>query len=168
VLSERMQAELNEQLNVELYSAYTYLSMAAYFEEQNFPGFGKWLRVQAKEELGHALRCFNFIIDRGGKVLLKAIDQPPGDFSSPVEVFRQALAHEEKVTALIYRRYTAAVEENDYASQTFLHWFINEQVEEEKLLAQTLAMVERAAGDSAAMLVLDRELAGRSEESETG
>ncbi len=168
MLSERMQAELNEQLNVELYSAYTYLSMAAYFEEQNFPGFGKWLRIQAKEELGHALRCFDFIIDRGGRVSLNAIDRPPADFGSPVEAFKQALAHEQKVTALINRRYAAALEEGDYASQTFLHWFINEQVEEEKLVSQTLAMVERAVHDPAAMLMLDRELGTRPEESETG
>ncbi len=169
VLSERMQAELNEQLNVEFYSAYTYLSMAAYFEGQNFPGFGKWLRIQAREELGHAMRCFDFIIDRGGKVTLTAIDQPPGTFLSPVEAFQQALAHEQKVTALIHRRYAVAVEEKDYASQTFLHWFINEQVEEEKLVSQILAMVERAAHDPAAMLILDRELGGRPEqESEAG
>lgn len=168
MLSERMQAELNDQLNVELYSAYTYLSMAAYFEEQNFPGFGKWLRLQAREELGHAMRCFDFIIDRGGHVALKALDQPPGGFASAADALRQALAHEQKVTALVNRRYTLAVEEQDYASQTFLHWFINEQVEEEKLVSQTLAMVERAGADPAALLILDRELANRPEESETG
>ena len=168
MLSERMQAELNDQLNVELYSAYTYLSMAAYFEEQNFPGFGKWLRTQAREELGHAMRCFDFIIDRGGHVGLRAIDQPPAGFGSPVEVFRAALAHEQKVTALIHRRYALAAEERDYASQIFLHWFINEQVEEEKLVSQVLAMVERAGADPAALLILDRELANRPEESGTG
>ena len=161
MLSKNMLAEMNEQIKHELYSAYLYLSMAAHFEVVDLSGFASWMRIQAAEEQEHALKFFDHILDRGGKVVLQTIDQPSVEFGSPTSVFEEVLEHEQKVTALIHKLYTLAVQENDYASQLFLGWFVNEQVEEEKnasLIVNTLKMV----GDKGiALHRLDHELGER-------
>lgn len=157
---------MNEQIKHELYSAYLYLSMSAHFEAHNLPGFGHWMRVQAQEELGHALKFYDFILERGEQVRLLAVDQPPAEFQSPLAIFEQALEHEKSVTAKINNIYTAAVKESDYPSQTFLQWFVDEQVEEEKnatLIVETLKMID---GQAAALYMLDRELGRREAEEE--
>lgn len=161
MLSKTVQKAINEQIKHEFFSSYLYLSMSAYFEGINLPGFASWMRVQSQEEHTHAMKFFDYINDREGSVELQAIDQPPGEFQSPLDVFQQALDHERKVTAAIHQIYALAVRENDYPTQTFLQWFITEQVEEEKNASQVLEHVKLTGGNTAALLILDRELAGR-------
>lgn len=161
MLGEAMGKALNDQLNRELSASYTYLSMSAWCEAANFSGFARWLKAQAKEELEHALKIYDHICDRGGRVALRAVDQPPGDFPSVLGVFEQGMENERAVTASIQRLYDLAVQEKDYAAQVLLSWFITEQVEEEKLFGEVVVMLQRAAGNDMALLMLDREMAGR-------
>ncbi|MEW6577888.1 MAG: ferritin [Chloroflexota bacterium] len=161
MLSEKMQAALNKQINAELHSAYIYLSMAAYFEDKNLTGFAHWMRVQAKEELGHAMKFFDFIVERRGRVLLEPVAAVPIEWASPLAVFENALAHEQKVTGLIHGLVNLAIEERDHAANSFLQWFVDEQVEEEAS-ADAIVQQLKLAGDSGvALLMLDRELGAR-------
>ena len=164
MLSKTMQDAINEQIKNELYSAYLYLSMAAYSEDANLPGLAHWMKLQAQEEVMHAIKFFDYVNERGGRVILHAIDQPPAEFESPLDVFEKTLAHEQHVTALIHNLYGLAVKENDYPSQMMLHWFIEEQVEEESTADQILGMLRMIGDNSNALLMLDRELAGRAVE----
>jgi ferritin len=161
MLSKTLQDAMNEQIKNELYSAYLYLSMSAYCEAANLPGFAHWMRMQAQEEEAHAMKFYQFIHDRGGRVVLQAIDQPPVEFPSPLAVFEQTLEHEQKVTAMIHDLYTLAVEEKDYASQAFLQWFVTEQVEEEDSASQILETLKMIGDKGHALLMLDRELGSR-------
>lgn len=145
MFSDAVRNAMNEQIKNELYSAYLYLAMSAHFEAASLPGFAKWTRLQANEEREHAMKFFDFINDRGGSVELKAIDAPPTSFGSPLEVFQMVLEHERKVTGMINKLYETTLKENDYPSQVMLHWFIDEQVEEEKnagFIVDQLQMVE--------------------------
>jgi len=144
-ISPKMQDAIGEQINAEMYSAYLYLSMSAYFEELNLGGFARWMRVQFEEEQEHALKFYDYVLERGGKVQLKAIAQPKGEWESPMDVFKEVLAHEQKVTSLIWNLYNLATQENDYASQVMLQWYISEQVEEEKNASDVLASLELIA-----------------------
>ncbi|MBC7233665.1 MAG: ferritin [Chloroflexi bacterium] len=164
MLSKKLQDALNEQIKNELYSGYLYLAMSAYFEANNLPGFAHWMRVQAAEEQDHALKFFDFIVDRGGRVVLQAIDQPPVEFSSPLAVFETTLQHEQKVTGLINALYELAVAENDYPAQVMLQWFINEQVEEEKNATQIVETLKMIGEKGQALIMLDRELGQRGKE----
>lgn len=161
MLAKAVQDAMNEQIKTEFYSAYQYLSMAAYCESVNLPGFAHWMRIQAREEVEHAMKFYDFVLDRGGRVLLQAIGQPVIEFGSPLEVFEQALEHEQKVTATINELYTLAVEENDYASQVFLQWFVTEQVEEEKNAGDVVETLKMVGDKSEALFLLDRELGSR-------
>lgn len=161
MLSKKMQDAMNDQIKMELESAYAYLAMAAYCEANNLPGFAHWMQVQFQEELGHAMRFFTFVNDRGGRVVLQAIVQPQVEFQSPADVFQQTLAHEQKVTASINNLYKLAVEEGDYASQAFLQWFVTEQVEEEKSASEVLNALELVGDRGYALIMLDRELGQR-------
>ncbi len=161
MISKSMQDAINEQIKNELYSAYLYLSMSAHFEGLNLNGFAKWLRIQAEEELGHAMKFFDYIHERGGQVILKAIDQPPAEWKSNMEVFEQVLAHEQKITAMINKLYEQALKENDYPSQILLQWYINEQVEEEKNATQIIENLKLIDAHGTAVLMLDRELGKR-------
>lgn len=161
MLSKTMQDAINEQIKNELYSAYLYLSMAAYAEEANLPGFAHWMKVQAREEVEHAMKFFDHATERGGRVALQAIDQPPVEFASPTDLFEKTLEHERHMTSLIHNLYALAVKENDYASQVLLHWFIEEQVEEEANATQILATLKMAGDKGNALVMLDRALAGR-------
>ena len=161
MFSKTVQDAMNEQIKNELYSAYLYLSMSAYSESMGLPGVAHWMRAQAQEEQGHAMRFYRFIVERGGRVELQAIDQPPAEYGSPLDLFEKTLAHEQKVTGLINDIYALAVREEDYASQIFMQWFITEQVEEEQNATQILEVL-RMTGDSAqGLLMLDRELGQR-------
>jgi ferritin len=152
-----LEQALNDQLNREVYSSYLYLSMAAHFEAGGFPGFAAWMRVQAEEEHRHAMRFFDHLNDRGGRVRLQAVQEPPADFGSPLEVFETSLQHERSITRDIGFLYDQA----DRATQAFLDWFLTEQVEEEKTVTQIVESL-RLAGDSGpALLLLDRELGAR-------
>jgi ferritin len=156
-----MTEALNKQINAELYSAYLYLSMATWFEERQLPGFSGWMRVQAKEEMTHALRLHNYVNDRGGRVKLTAIDGPPTDWDSPLAVFEATLAHEQKVTGLIGDLMALAVEEKDFASQRFLGWFVDEQVEEEANVNDVLGKLKLMKDAPGGLFMLDKELGAR-------
>lgn len=133
MLNKKVEEALNAQINAEFWSAYLYLSMSAYFEAEGKSGFANWFRVQFKEEQAHAEIFMNFIQSRGGRVILKAIDEVPTSWESPLDVFKETLKHEQKVTSLINELYSIAEEAKDYATRNTLTWFIDEQVEEEKL-----------------------------------
>lgn len=160
-MNKKLQDALNEQIKNELYSAYLYLSMAAYCESENLPGFAHWMKVQAKEETGHGMKIFEFLTDRGVRVVLQAIPQPKADFASPQDVFEKTLEHEQKVTGLINQLYETAEETKDNTAQVFLHWFISEQVEEEKNATHILEMLKAVKPKSAGMIMLDKELGKR-------
>ena len=162
MISSTIQTAINDQIKHEFFSSYLYLSMSAYFETLSLPGFARWMRVQSQEEHQHAMKFFDFLNDRGGSVELQALDQPAGEFQSPLDVFEQALTLERKVTALIHRLYELALKESDYATQTLLQWFITEQVEEEKNAGQIVEQLKMTGGEPSALLLLDRDLAGRS------
>jgi len=161
MINKNVQDVMNEQIKNELYSSYLYLAMSAYFDASNLPGFAHWMRVQAEEEKEHAMKFYGYIYDRGGRVQLKAIDQPPFEWASPLEVFQQAYEHEQKVTSLIHGIYALAVKENDYASQVMLQWFIEEQVEEEKNAAAIVEQLKMVEARGTAILYLDHELGER-------
>jgi ferritin len=161
MLSKAMQDAINEQIKNELYSSYLYLAMSAYCEANNLPGFAHWLRVQSQEEIEHAMKFFGFVNERGGRVVLEAIDKPPVEFESPVKIFEETLNHERKVTAMINSLYELALEEKDYASQVMLHWFIDEQVEEEANASYILDTLKAVGEKGQALVMLDRELARR-------
>jgi ferritin len=161
MLGNKVQNIMNEQIKHELYSAYMYLAMAAQFEAENLAGFANWMKKQANEEVEHAMKFFEFINERGGRVELGAIDQPAKEFGTPEQIFNAALEHEKKVTSLINNIYKAALEENDYASQTFLHWFIDEQVEEEDAATRIVEALKLIGDKGHAIYQLDRQLAQR-------
>jgi ferritin len=160
-MDKKLVKTINEQIKNELYSSYLYLSMAAYFESKNLPGFSHWMKVQAKEENEHGMKMFDFLVDRGERIILEAIPQPPSDFSSSQEVFEETLKHEKKVTALLNQLYDIASKTDDKASEIFLQWFITEQIEEEKNANAILETLKSIKPDSAALIMLDRELAKR-------
>ena len=161
MLSKTIQDAINQQIKHEFYSSYLYLSMSAYFEASNLPGFARWMRIQSQEEHEHAMKFFDFVNDRGGSVELQALDQPPGEFQSPLDVFQQALEHERKVTGLIGRLYELAVKQGDHATQVHVQWFVTEQVEEEKNASQIVEQLKMTGGQPAALLMLDNVLGGR-------
>jgi ferritin len=156
-----MQDAMNEQINKELFSSYLYLSMAAWFEDRNLPGFANWMRVQADEEREHAMKFYDFILERGGKVALKAIDAPKAKWNSTLEVAEEVAAHEGKVTASIHALYELALKEKDYPAQVMLQWFISEQVEEEKNAAEIVASLKMIEAHETAVLQLDHRLSKR-------
>jgi ferritin len=164
MLDTRIESALNEQINHELASAYLYLSMAAHFEAANLPGSAKWMRRQAKEEQVHAMKIFDYVTDRDGRVRLQAVAQPPVEFRSTLEVWEGALAHEQKVSDLIHRLYALAMEAKDYPTQVLMQWFVTEQVEEEKSARTILEQVRKIGETSSALFFLDRHLGKEAEE----
>jgi ferritin len=163
--SKKMIDALNSHMKEEFYSGYFYLAMEAYFRDQNLPGFAKWFRVQAGEELGHALKFYGYIAEVGARIVLQPIAAPKKDFASAKAIFEEGLAHEKKVSAAIRKLMDLAKAEKDYATEIFLQWFINEQVEEEANFTQALSMVA-LGGDGRGILVLDHQFGKRAEEKE--
>ncbi len=161
MFNQKIQDAVNAQIKRELESAYIYLSMAAYFDSINLPGFAHWMKMQFQEEQAHALKFYDYIYDRGGRVALQAIDQPPVEFQSPLDAFEKTLAHEQKVTGHINDLYALAIEEKDFASQVILQWFVEEQVEEEKTAGDIVDMLKRIGDNDQALIMLDRELGQR-------
>ena len=161
MISKIMQDAINDQIQKELYSSYLYLSMAAYFADKNLSGFAHWMRVQEAEEREHAMKLYDFILERGGKVNLKAIDAPKTEWTSTLEVAEEVAAHEAKVTASIYALYETALKEKDYPTQIMLQWFISEQVEEEKNAAEIVANLKLIEKGGTAIYVLDHQLGKR-------
>ncbi|MBN2003695.1 MAG: ferritin [Anaerolineae bacterium] len=163
-LSKNLEDAINEQIQAELYSAYMYLSMSAYFESLNLPGFAHWMRVQTHEEMEHAMKFYHYVFERGGRVTLCAIQQPPAEFESALDVAEKTYAHEQHVTSLIYKLYELALAEKDHATAAFLQWYINEQVEEENN-ARTIVEQLKMVGDRVhGLLMLDHQLGGRGED----
>jgi ferritin len=160
-LSNQLAKAFNAQINVEFESAYAYLAMAAWCEATELTGFAQWLRAQAQEETGHALKFFDFLLDRDQRVELADIAATPADFGSVLDVFRAALSHEQAVTAAISELYAKATAEQDFASVPILNWFTNEQIEEEATVRQIVAELERVGDNTAALVLLDREMAQR-------
>jgi ferritin len=161
MISKIMQDAINDQIQKELYSSYLYLSMSAYFADKNLSGFAHWMRVQEAEEREHAMKLYDFILERGGKVNLKAIDAPKTEWTSTLEVAEEVAAHEAKVTASIYALYETALKEKDYPAQVMLQWFISEQVEEEKNAAEIVANLKLIEKGGTAVYVLDHQLGKR-------
>ncbi|MFO7974842.1 MAG: ferritin [Candidatus Hydrogenedentota bacterium] len=131
MLSKKMEKALNKQINAEMYSAYLYAAMGAHFDAESLDGLANWMKAQAQEEMVHAMKFYSYIVEAGGRVVFEAIDKPPTDFGKPEKVFEQVLKHERKVTKLINNLVALTREENDYATDNFLQWFVAEQVEEE-------------------------------------
>jgi ferritin len=160
-LSKKMQDALNEQIKEELASAYIYLSMAAYCESINLPGFAAWMEAQSGEVMEHAMKFYGYIHDRGGRVTLHALEQPPTEFGGPTDVFEKTLAHEQYITGRIHKLYGMAAEEKDYASLGILQWFVDEQVEEEKSATAILEVLKMIGDKGQGLIILDRQLAQR-------
>jgi ferritin len=160
MLSPDLEARLNEQMRKEFASSHLYLQMASHFEGAGFRGFSAWMRAQAAEEHVHAMKFFDFILDRGGTAVLGSIDAPPSDYGSPLEIFEASLAHERMITASIDALYEGA----DRATSAFLDWFATEQVEEEAMVSQIVESLKLAGDSGPALLIMDRDLGSRSPE----
>jgi len=161
MIKEKMLNALNEQINAEQYSSLLYLSMSAWFSEKGLPGFANWMYIQFQEEMTHANKFFKYVVERGGKVTLKAIAQMPVDFKDIVEVFEKTKTHEEHVTSLINNLVDIAIEERDHAAQSFLKWFVDEQVEEEANVQEILDTLKLINGQGNGIFMLDREMRQR-------
>lgn len=161
MINQRLEKAINEQINAELYSAYLYLSMGAYFEDQGLSGFANWMRIQFEEEQFHGLKFFDYLAERGGRVMLEAIEKPETNWESPLAVFEEVLKHERHVTSLINNLIDIAIEEKDHAAKSFLNWFIDEQVEEEATAENLVHQLKLVEGDGRGLLMLDKDLATR-------
>jgi ferritin len=161
MIEEKISDALNYQLNAELYSAYLYLSMEAYFESEDLNGFANWMRVQAQEELTHAMKFYDHIVQRGGRVILSSIDTPPSEWKSPSDAFEAVYEHEKRVTGLINELVNLAIAEGDHASNNFLQWFVAEQVEEEESASGVLQKIKLTGETPGGLFILDSELSQR-------
>lgn len=161
MIGKKMLDAFNEQINAELYSAYLYQAMAADFEARNLRGFAHWMELQAKEEQGHAKKMYGFLVDRGGRVVLKAIAVPPAEWKSALAVFEEVYAHEQKVTGLIHKLVELARSENDHAAEVFLAWFVTEQVEEEAHASEISEKLKLVKDQAQGLLMMDSLLGQR-------
>ncbi len=161
MLNKNVEKAMNDQIVAELFSSYLYLSMAAYLQSKSLEGMASWMRVQAQEEVVHAMKFYDYIIERGGQVRLGAIDQPEHDWASPLAVFEAGYAHELKVTARINALVDVAAENKDHASSIFLEWYVNEQVEEEASADAVVQKLRMFAESPQALYLLDKELGAR-------
>jgi ferritin len=161
MMNLKVEAAINKQINAETFSAYLYWSMAAYFQSIGLPGATNWMECQAREEMVHALKFYNFVIERGGRVTLTAIEAPDTEWKSPIEVFKAALGHERKVTGLINDLVDLAIAEKDHASNSCLQWFVDEQVEEEASAQEVVDKLTLAGDQGPGLFMVDKELAAR-------
>lgn len=161
MLSKKMLLELNNQIKYEIYSAYYYLSMAAYLDDLGLPGFANFFKIQFKEELDHAMKFYHYVNEQGGRVILQQIDQPKTEFKSPEEIFKLSYEHEQFVTKRIYLLMDIAKKEKDYSTESFLKWFVDEQVEEEATMKGYLDKIKLVGGKGQGLLMIDAELGSR-------
>ena len=161
MLKERIEKALNDQVNAEIFSAYLYLSMSSCFAAMNFSGFAQWMKVQAMEEMSHAMKIYDFIIERGGRVTLAQIDAPETAWESPLAAFEAAYKHEQYITSRINDLVDMAIEERDHATNIFLQWFVSEQVEEEASADEIVQKLKLVGSQGNAIFMLDRELGSR-------
>lgn len=161
MIKEKVVKAINDQINAEYYSAFLYLSMSAYCEDENLSGFANWMKVQFEEEEFHAMKFFDYVNERGGRVELEAIEKPKINWNNILEVFEDTLAHERLVTDKINNLMDIALAESDHATVSFLRWYVDEQVEEESNVESILNQLKRINGEGNGVLMLDRELAAR-------
>lgn len=161
MIDTKMEKAINDQINAELYSAYLYLSMSAYFEDSGLPGMASWMRIQVQEETFHAMKFFGYVAERGGRVKLMAIQEPDFDWDSALAVFKAAYKHEQYVTSRINDLVDIADELRDRATFNFLQWFVGEQVEEEATADEIVRKLELIGNNTGAMFMLDKELGAR-------
>lgn len=161
MLSDTMLKAINDQIDAETYSAYLYMSMAAWCDSQQLAGFAHWMKVQAQEEMSHMIKFYNYVNERGGEVVLGAIEAPPSKWDSPLAMAEAVLAHEQKVTSLINKLMDLALEERDHASSSFLQWFIDEQVEEEDNVGAVVGKLKMVDQTQGGLYMIDREMAQR-------
>lgn len=161
MLTAKMQDAINAQINAEYWSAYLYLSMAAFANSNGYPGFANWFEIQYQEELDHVKIFFDYVLQRDGRVILKPIDAVPTEWKSPLDLFENTLKHEQKVTSLINELYTTAVADNDFATQSMLKWFIDEQVEEEENAKTIIDSLKMIGDNGYGLYTLDKDLAAR-------
>ncbi len=161
MINPKMEAALNQQINEEFYSSFLYLSMAAHFEKISLTGFANWMKIQSQEEYMHAMKFYTYLLQKGGKVTLKKIEQPKLEWSSVVEVFDDTYAHEQKITALIDNLVNLALEVKDHATNAFLQWFVNEQVEEESNVTKIIDDLKMVADNKTGLFMVDREMSQR-------
>lgn len=161
MLSKKVQKALNEQINAELYSAYLYLSMSNQLASKNLPGMAGWMRIQATEEMGHAMKIYDFVHGRNGEVELFKIEVPPAKWDTPLQAFEATYEHEKKVTRMIHNLVDLAVAEKDHATNNFLHWFVDEQVEEEASALEVVDKLKMVKDYPEGLFMMDRELGQR-------
>lgn len=161
MINEKVGKVLNDQVNKELYSSYLYLSMSAYFSDLGLLGFANWMRIQAQEELAHAMLIYDFLIDRGEKVILASVDTPPNTWNSTLDVMEEVLKHEVYVTGLINNIVTVAEEIKDRATMSYMNWFVDEQVEEEANAQDIISKLKLIGDDKSALYLLDKDLSAR-------
>ncbi len=161
MLTKRMEIELNKQINAEYWSAYFYLSMSAYLEEKGLAGAANWMRIQYQEEISHALKFFDYVVERGGKVRLQPIDEVPHSWNGIIDIFEETLKHEQKVTSLINSLMDIAIEERDHAAKSFLQWYVDEQVEEESGVQTLLDQLNMVEGKGNGLFLIDKDLGQR-------
>jgi ferritin len=161
VIDGRMQEALNKHANAEFYSSYLYLSMSAYFQSINLTGFAHWMRIQAREELAHALKFYDHVIERGGRASLQLVEAPPVQWDSPLAAFEDAYRHEQKVTGLINQLVDEAVQAKDHATNNFLQWFVSEQVEEEASADAIVQRLKLVGNQPGGLLMIDHHLGER-------
>ncbi|MFP4473338.1 MAG: ferritin [Candidatus Omnitrophota bacterium] len=160
-MDKKLYEVMNEQITKELFSAYLYLAMAADLEEKGLPGMAQWMKVQSREEITHGMKIFDYLNDRGEKVVLKGFEQPQSGYPSVKGIFEETLKHEQKVTASINTVYSTALDVKDHAAVGFMQWFVDEQVEEEKSASDILAKLSYIKENSMGILMLDKELGAR-------
>ena len=161
MLSKTLEKAINEQINFEFYSAYTYLAMAAYAEDLDFSGAANFFKIQAQEELDHARKMYDYVFQKGGRVTLGAIDRPREEYKGLLEIFEEGLKHEQEVTRRIYEIANIALEEKEHATMSFLRWFVDEQVEEEENFTNRVKKIKRAGDNETNLFMIDDELATR-------
>lgn len=161
MLNKKVEDAINEQINAELWSAYLYLSMAAYFEDEGLPGFANWMKIQYQEETSHAMKFFDYVNERGGRVILKPIDKVENEWKDIIHVFEETLKHERLVTSLINNLVDVAMAEKDHATFNFLQWFVGEQVEEEASAEDIINKLKMLDGKGPGLFMMDKEMAAR-------
>ncbi len=168
MIDKKMQDALNDQMNKEMYSAYLYLAMSAYFEDLGLKGFAAWMRVQGMEEMSHFKKFYDYLGERGGRILMSQIDGPPNEWKSPLEVFQEVSKHEKLVTDSINSLVDLAIKLKDHASNAMLQWFVTEQVEEEASAEEVVNHLELIGNDKSALFMMDKELGSRIFNAPTG
>ena len=163
MISKTLEKAINEQINKEMFSAYLYFAMAAYFDNENLEGMAAFMKKQSQEEVGHAMKFYNYVNERGGRVILEALEKPASDFKGPKDIFEQSQKHERFITDSINKIVDLALKENDHATREFLNWFVAEQVEEEATMDKIVSQLKMIGDSGQALIMMDVHLGKRGE-----